>query len=467
MSATAASKRTRAHSPDLGGLGARVMPQDADAEKGVLASCLMAPREVIGMVVENGITEEAFYVQAHGLIFAAALALWTAGKPLDFITLAKALRDAGTFDQAGGALLLNELFVFLPTPANASFYIEAMLEAWTRRKIIGVCSEHGARAYDDADTEAQVDDFETAVFGIAQERAKGRSRTTKELMMGAIGVIEKMYESRGALSGLATGFAGVDKMTDGLHGGEMIVVAARPSMGKTAFGMGIAEHVAVDLGRPVAVFSLEMSSEQLALRLVCSRARVNLKSVRDGFLSDRDFPALTAASAKLAAAPLHIDDESGLSIMDLRARARRMKAQHDVALIVIDYLQLLRSTSRKAVDNRQVEIAEISAGIKGLAKELRIPIVVLAQLNRQVEARGGGRPRMSDLRESGSIEQDADVVGLLVREEYYAEGDEAKADAAGKATLIIAKQRNGPTGDVPLTFLKEFTRFEDRAEGAE
>jgi replicative DNA helicase len=236
-------------------------------------------------------------------------------------------------------------------------------------------------------------------------------------------------------------------------------------MGKTALAMNIAEHVGLVEGKPVAVFSLEMSSQQLVQRLLCSRAKVNLQRVRNGFLSERDFPSLTAAASRLAAAKLFIDDSPGLSIAELRAKARRLVAAHQVQLLVIDYLQLLRSTSRRAQDNRQIEISEISGGIKSLAKELNIPIIVIAQLNRQPDARAkeGGRPRLSDLRESGSIEQDADVVGLLVRSEYYETDEEAKQEKAGEAELIIAKQRNGPTGDVPLTFLKEYTRFENRA----
>jgi replicative DNA helicase len=243
----------------------------------------------------------------------------------------------------------------------------------------------------------------------------------------------------------------------------MIVVAARPSMGKTALAMNIAEHVALVAKHPVAVFSLEMSNQQLVQRLLCSRARVNLQKLRDGFLAERDFPNLTQAASKLAESQMYIDDTAGLSILELRAKARRLKSMYNIQLIVIDYLQLLRSTSRRAQDNRQLEIAEISAGIKGLAKELNLPIIVLAQLNRQPEARSGGKPRLSDLRESGSIEQDADLVALLVRAEVYEDDEEARAEKAGEAELIIAKQRNGPVGEVRLTFLKEFTRFEDRA----
>jgi len=262
-----------------------------------------------------------------------------------------------------------------------------------------------------------------------------------------------------------TGFTDFDKMTTGLHEGEMVVIAARPSVGKTSLAMNIAEHVAMDVGKAVAVFSLEMSSQQLVQRILCSRAKVDLQRVRNGFLSERDFPNLTAAASQVAAAKMFIDDTPGLTVTELRAKARRMKSQHDIQLIVIDYLQLLRSMSRRAQDNRQLEISEISSGIKALAKELNLPIIVIAQLNRQPDTRAkeGGRPRLSDLRESGSIEQDADLVGLLVRPDYYETDDEAKQERAGEAELIIAKQRNGPTGDVPLTFLKQYTRFESRA----
>jgi replicative DNA helicase len=274
-----------------------------------------------------------------------------------------------------------------------------------------------------------------------------------------------LYENRGSVTGLATGFVELDRMTSGLHAAEMVVIAARPAMGKTAFAMNIAEHVAMDIGKAVAVFSLEMSSQQLVQRILCSRAKVDLQRVRNGFLSERDFPNLTAAASQVAAAKMFIDDTPALSVTELRAKARRMKSLYDIQLIVIDYLQLLRSMSRRAQDNRQLEISEISAGIKALAKELSLPIIVIAQLNRQPDTRAkeGGRPRLSDLRESGSIEQDADVVGLLVRPEYYETDDEAKQERAGEAELIIAKQRNGPTGDVPLTFLKQYTRFETRA----
>ena len=449
----------------------REFPQAPDAEKGVLSSILLAPKDVIGLAVESGVVKETFYIPSHGEIFEALLELWNANKPIDFITIAQYLRDRNKLDQVGGPAGLNELFVYLPTAANAAYYIEILLEKFTLREIIKVCNEYSARSYEEQDnSQGLLDEVETRIFAIAKDRFKDKTANLKDMVMKAIGDIEKLYESRGKISGLSTGFKQLDQMTDGLHGAEMFVIAARPSMGKTAFAMNMAEHIAVETGKPVAVFSLEMSSQQLVQRFLCSIARVNLASIRNGFLSERDFPALTAGAARLASAKIFVDDTSSLSILELRAKARRRKGQHDIQAIFIDYLQLLRSTSSRAKDSRQLEIAEISAGIKGLAKELNIPIVVLAQLNRKADDRTGeakGKPRLSDLRESGTIEQDADVVGLLVREIYYAEGDEAKAEAEGKATLIVAKQRNGPIDDIPLTFLKEYTRFEDRADGPE
>ena len=445
-----------------------MLPQSPDAERGVLSSLLLAPREVGGMCAEKQIKREHFFIPAHAEIYGTLLELWDANKPIDFITLTQVLRDRSLLDQCGGAAFVTELFTFLPTAANAAYYIEILQEKYTLREIIKVCTEYAARGYDEQDDVPNLlNDVEAKVFEIAQDRFKDRAANMKQMVLAAVDAIEKLYDRRGSITGLPTGFVDLDKMTDGLHGSEMIVIAARPGMGKTALAMNMVEHIAVEHKLPVAVFSLEMSSQQLVQRLLCSRARVNLARVRDGFLSERDFPALQTAASKLAETRIFIDDTSSLSILELRAKARRLKSQHDIQVVFIDYLQLIRSTSKRAQENRQIEIAEISSGLKALAKELNIPIVVLAQLNRNPENRSGeskGRPRLSDLRESGSIEQDADLVGLLVREEFYVDGEEEKQAAEGKATLIIAKQRNGPTGDVHLTFLKEFTRFETRAK---
>ncbi len=441
----------------------RLLPQSPQAEQGVLCAFLLNAREVGGLCVEQGITADCFHIPAHARIYEVLLELWNAGKPIDLITLTQFLHDRRQLDQVGGAAYVTELFTFMPTAANALHYIEILQEKWVLRQIINVCNEYAKRSYDEQDDVPNLlDEVEQHIGKIARDRFQAKALSMKELVLDAIESIEKLYENRGSITGLATGFADLDKMTDGLHGAEMFVIAARPSMGKTALAMNIAEHVAVDQKKPVAVFSLEMSSQQLVQRLLCSRARVNLKGLKEGFLPERAFPSLTAAAAKLAESKIFIEDTAGLTVLELRAKARRLKTQHDIQLIVIDYLQLLRSATRRAQENRQIEISEISAGVKALAKELGIPVIVLAQLNRNPENREGGKPKLSDLRESGSIEQDADIVALLVREEVYAE-DEEKEEAKGKATLFIAKQRNGPIGDVELTFLKEFTRFEDRA----
>ncbi len=401
------------------------------------------------------------------MIYEVLMELWDTNKAIDFITLTQVMRDRGIIDQVGGAAFITSLFTFLPTAANAGYYVEILQEKYTLREIIRVCTEYAGRGYEEQDdVENLLNDVEQGVFAIAQGRFKDTAANLKKMVIDAISSIQDLHDRHGSVTGLPTGFAEFDKMTDGLHGSQMIIIAARPSMGKTALAMNMAEHIALELNKAVAVFSLEMSAQQLVQRLLCSRARVDLGRIRAGFLNARDFPALQTAGSKLMEAKILIDDTSGLSILELRAKARRLKSQHNISAIFVDYLQLLRSTSRRAQDNRQLEIAEISSGLKAISKELDIPVVVLAQLNRNPEQRSGdskGRPRLSDLRESGSIEQDADLVGLLVREEYYADNDEEKKESEGKATLIIAKQRNGPVGDVPLTFIKEFTRFESRA----
>src|SRR5947209_104400 len=441
----------------------RTLPHSVEAEQGVLGSMLISPREIIAEAVEK-INEEYFYIPAHQTIYGVLVELWNAGAGIDLITFTQTLRDRNILDAVGGAAFVTNLFTFVPTAANVGYYLEIVREKYILRQIIAAATESVRRAYEEQDeVNALLDEVEAKILAVGEDRYKAQMLGMKEQVMGALESIEQLGERRGGITGIPTGFHELDRMTNGLHAGEMIVIAARPSMGKTALAMNIAEHVAINSKLPVAVFSLEMSSQQLVQRLLCSRARVNLQKVRDGFLAERDFPSLTAAASKLAEAQIFIDDSASLSILELRAKARRLKAQKDIKLIVVDYLQLLRSTTRRAQDNRQLEISEISAGLKGLAKELKVPVLVLAQLNRQPEARTGGKPRLSDLRESGSIEQDADLVGLLVRPEIYEEDEEARAEKAGEAELIIAKQRNGPVGEIPLTFLKEFTRFETRA----
>ena len=447
----------------------RTPPQSVDAEQGVLGSMLISPRETIAECVEK-INEEYFYVPAHRTIYNVLVDLWNTSQAIDLITFTQVLRDRHLLDSVGGAAFVTSLFTFVPTAANVGYYLEIVRDKYILREIISAATESVRRAYEEQDeVNNLLDEVEQRIFAVGEDRFKGEMLSMKEQVMSTLESIEKLFENKGAITGVSTGFRDLDKLTSGLHSSEMIVIAARPSMGKTALAMNIAEHAAIEVKLPVAIFSLEMSAQQLVQRMLCSRARVNLAKTRDGFLGEADFPKLTHAASKLAEAKIFIDDSAGLTILELRAKARRLKAQQNVQLIIVDYLQLLRSTSRRAQDNRQLEISEISAGLKGLAKELKIPIIVVAQLNRNPEIRTGsgkGVPRLADLRESGSIEQDADLVGLLVREEYYADSDEERTELEGKAELIIAKQRNGPIGQVKLTFLKDFTRFEDRAEEA-
>lgn len=445
----------------------RSLPQSLDAEKGVLCSALLSPNEVMGECVER-LTDKHFYHPPHQVLFPVLVEIWKENKPVDFITLTQALEDQSLLDQAGGAAAISELFTFVPTASNASFYLEILHEKFLLREMITTCSEFSGRCYEEqGDVKLLLDEVEGRILQIGEERFKDQLPEMKEHVLAAIAEIENLYKNKGGLTGLSTGFSRLDQMTGGMRGAEMFVIAARPSMGKTALAMNIAEHVAIELKKPVGVFSLEMSSSQLVQRLLCSNARVNLQRIRDGFLSRADSDKIYRAAKSLVESKIFIDDTPGISILELRAKARRMRQRNGIELIVIDYLQLLKSHTRRAQDNRQIEIAEISSGVKALAKELNIPVIVLAQLNRNPESRSGaskGRPRISDLRESGSIEQDADIVGLLVRSEVYEDEEEAKQEKAGEAELIIAKQRNGPIGDIPLTFLKEFTRFEDRAD---
>ncbi|MEK7781797.1 MAG: replicative DNA helicase, partial [Verrucomicrobiota bacterium] len=358
----------------------------------------------------------------------------------------------------------------VPSAANLTYYLDIVEEKFLLRKMIHTCTDVVGRVYDyDGEVDSLLDEVERDILAMSESRSGGTIEPVKSLVNKAIGMVENYFNRQGQLGGLATGFSDLDRMTDGMHGGEMIVIAARPSMGKTSLAMNIAESVTLNQKLPVGVFSLEMTAESLVLRMLCSNARVNLRNIREGFMSESDFPKLTSSAGKMSSAPLYIDDTPGLSILQLRTRARRMWQQHGVKLFVIDYLQLLNSTSRRAQENRQQEIAEISSGIKALAKELAVPIIVLAQLNRELEKDKNRKPRMSDLRESGSIEQDADLIGLLYKpssEDEDAPPMEDQPDGI-PVNLLIAKQRNGPTGDVNLTFLKPYTRFESAAKVSE
>ncbi len=436
---------------------------------GVLGCALLEPNQCIGECIEKLKDDghEAFYDLRHQTIYEALATMFNSREPVDIITLQQRLKDKQLLEQVGGIAYLAQLQDAVPSAANLSYYLDIVQEKFLLRRMIATCSDVVGRVYDyEGEVDALLDEVEKEILRINESRAQTTIVGVKELVNKAVTSIENFFSRKGVLSGLATGFADLDRMTDGLHGGEMIVIAARPSMGKTSLAMNIAESIVLEQGLPVGVFSLEMSSESLVMRMLCSIARVNLRSIREGFMSEADFPKLTSAAGRLARAPLFIDDTAGLSILQLRARARRMHQQHGVKLFVIDYLQLLHSTARRSQENRQQEIADISSGIKALAKELKVPVIVLAQLNRDIEKDKSRKPRLSDLRESGSIEQDADLVGLLYKPSSGDDEDGASAEEADglPVNLLIAKQRNGPTGDVNLTFLKSYTRFESAAK---
>ena len=447
----------------------RLPPHALDMEQGVLGCQLLSPNECVGEVIEKlkGIGVEVHYDLRHQTIQAELFEMYDNRIPIDVITLQQRLKDRQLLEQVGGIAYLSQLQDAVPSAANLSYYLDIVREKFLLRKMIQTCTDVVGRVYDyEGEVDALLDEVERDVLRISESRVQGEMLTTKDLVSKAIGTIENFFSRKGTLTGLATGFTDLDRMTDGLHGSEMIVIAARPSMGKTSLAMNIAEHVVLEQKLPVAVFSLEMSAEALVLRMMCSLARVNLRSIREGFMSESDFPKLTSAAGKLANAKLLIDDSAGLSILQLRARARRMWQQHGIKLFVVDYLQLLHSTGRRAQENRQQEISDISSGLKALAKELKVPVLVLSQLNRELERDKSRKPRLSDLRESGAIEQDADVVGLLYKPSA---GDDEEAGSGEEAdgvpvNLLIAKQRNGPTGDINLTFLRPYTRFESAAK---
>jgi replicative DNA helicase len=449
----------------------RLPPHSIEAEQGVLGCVLLSPKEGLGTCIEKfkrGV--EVFYDLRHQVIFDTLTQMYDQQEAIDLITLQQRLRDKHQLEGVGGITYLAALPDAVPSAANLEYYVDIVREKFVLRRMIQACTSVVSRVYEhEGSVDGLLDEVERDILQISEDRIESTSMAMKDLVHRAINTIEDYHQRQGMLTGVGTGFVDFDKMTSGLHGGEMIVIAARPSMGKTSLVMNIVEHVVLEEKLPVGVFSLEMTADSLVLRMLCSRARVNMRNIRDGFLAERDFPKLTGAAGKLANAPLYIDDSAGLSILQLRAKARRMYQQYGIKLIVIDYLQLLNAQSSR-IENRQQEVAQISNGVKALAKELNVPVIVLSQLNRELEKDKSRKPRLSDLRESGAIEQDADLIALLYKPNEGSEDDDgapAQEVEAIPVNLLIAKQRNGPTGDVHLTFFKGYTRFESAAKVAD
>lgn len=434
----------------------KVPPQNVDAEKSVLGSMLI-DEEAIGLAVEI-LDEVWFYDDAHRKIYKAVVDLFNNHKNVDLITLSDKLKNDGLLEQIGGVTYLSMIIDFVPTSANVQHYARIVKEKGILRKLIKSSTEIISNSYEaTGNIEDVVDTAEKLIFEVADLKHKQQSVHVKDLVKDSIENLDRLYQRKEHVTGVPTGYEKFDHMTSGLQPADLIVLAGRPSMGKSALAVSIAERVGIDSKQGVAIFSLEMSKEQLVQRMLCSQARVDAHKVRSGFLSPSDWPKLTAAAGKLSASHIFIDDTPAISALELRAKARRLKANHDIQLIVLDYLQLMRGTTK--TDSRQQEISEISRSIKALARELSVPIIALSQLSRAVESRQDHRPQLSDLRESGAIEQDADVVILLMREEYYNPTEENR----GVADVIIAKQRNGPVGTIKLSFVKQYMRFENLA----
>ncbi len=411
--------------------------------------------------VADRVLAEDFYRNDHRLIFEAVAGLIERNQPCDAVTLSGHLESQGVLDQVGGLAYLGGLARDTPTAANIRAYADIVRERSVLRQLITAGNEIVTNALEPEGREAReiVDAAERVVFEIAERGSRGKVgfQPIKEILPGVVEKIDEMYHSDGKLTGISTGFKLLDDMTSGLNAGDLIIIAGRPSMGKTTLAVNIAENAALGAGKSAAIFSMEMSSESLTLRMISSLGRINQGHLRSGRLSEEDWPRIDSAMTQLSAAKIYVDETPALTPTEVRARARRLKRERGLDLIVVDYLQLMQVPGTK--ENRATEISEISRSLKALAKELKVPVIALSQLNRGVEQRENKKPVMSDLRESGAIEQDADVILLIYREEFYDNNTTRK----GIADIIIAKQRNGPTGEVQMTFLGQYTKFENYA----
>lgn len=438
----------------------KVPPQSNEAEIAVLGSMLL-DKEAINYAIEL-LEEDSFYKSAHKKIYSTIIGLYDKNKAIDVVTVVEELRKKGALDEIGGSPYIASIASSIPTSANIEHYAKIVREKAILRNLISTATQIVSESYDNiTPVDALLDRAERMIFDITTNKVEAKCTSIKDIIKSSIETIDNLYQRKENITGIATGFHDFDVITAGLQRSDLIIIAGRPSMGKSAFVSCIAEHVGAIEKKPIVFFSLEMSKEQLVQRMLCSHARVDSHKVRTGFLSQSDWPKLVNAAGKLSASPIFIDDTPGVSALELRAKARRLKAQHDIGLIVLDYLQLMQGPP--GIENRQQEISEISRSLKALARELSVPLIAVSQLSRAVEQRADRRPQLSDLRESGAIEQDADVVVLLLREEYYNPTEENK----GVADVIIAKQRNGPVGTLKLAFINEYTRFEDLARQEE
>ena len=440
----------------------RIPPHNLEAERAVLGVILIEGREALPRVIEY-LRPADFYTEAHRTIFQTMLTLFERGEPVDTITLSEALRRTDQYDFVGGPAALAMLEEQAALAPYLSSYIGIVRDKAALRELIQTAmriTEDAFEAKDDVET--VIDGAERRIFALAERRLEGRARHVKAILKETFEHIERLYERKEHVTGVPTGFERLDRETSGFQPSDLILIAARPAMGKTSLALNIAAYAALDAGLTVLILSLEMSAQQLVQRLLCAEARVDSHAVRTGYLTNPDWQRLTAAAGRLTEGAIYIDDSAALTVLEARAKARRVTAEHGLDLLIIDYLQLLRARTQ---ENRQQEITEISRSLKALAKELAIPVLALSQLSRAVEARAHRdyRPQLSDLRESGSLEQDADVVMFIYRASAYK--DDLPEDERRIAEIIIGKQRNGPIGTVKLAFLPEYARFENLASG--
>jgi replicative DNA helicase len=433
----------------------KVPPQNIEAEQSILGAILI-DNEALPKALEI-IDPEDFYKQTHRKIFNGMVELFDKSEPIDLITLTDYLKRENQLEEIGGIPYLSSLANMVPTSANIKYHSKIVREKAIMRGLVRTATDIANKVYEDnLDPEELVDYAEKSVFDISDKRVKASFVTLKDVIKGSFEMIEQLYDRKESITGVASGFKDLDELTSGFQKGELIVIGGRPSMGKTAFTLNVAQYVGIELKEPVAIFSLEMAKEQLAFRMLCAEAMVNSNSVRKGFIKPEDWHKLTSAASRLTDAPIYIDDSSSISVLELRAKARRLRMEHGLSLVIVDYLQLMRG--RGSFERREQEISEISRSLKALAKELSVPVIAVSQLNRGVEQRRPKpKPILADLRESGAIEQDADVILFLYRDEIYNKDDPSNK---GKAEVDIAKQRNGPAGEtIKLTFMSKSTRF--------
>lgn len=436
----------------------KVAPNNIEAEQAVLGGILIN-NEAINQILDI-LRPEDFYKEGHGVIFEAMVGLYDQGEPIDLITLTDYLTAKGLLEKAGGKEYLASLVDATSTSAGLSYHADIVKDLAVRRKLISRCSTISEQCFLRAEqTEELLEMAEQSIYDIAEERVKEGFRSMREVITDSFKRLETVSAADGYVTGIPTGFTEFDKLTAGLQPSDLIVIAGRPSMGKTALALNIGYNAAEETGKAVAIFSLEMSKMQLGIRLLGFDAGIDATRLRTGFLRDADWERLTHSANRLAELPIFIDDSSSVSVLEMKAKCRRLKRKHDLALVIVDYLQLIQG--RRSAESRQLEISEISRALKAMAKDLNVPVVALSQLNRKVEDRPDKKPRLADLRESGAIEQDADVIVFIYRDEVYHPGNE---DNRNMAEIIVAKQRNGPTGYFKLTFQKEITRFRNYVE---